>query len=294
MARNPPSNLAVQMKASGESGSRESPQIETVAVDGGFGGPAFVVRAIAEPASGIPVVQADLVQARVVDDPYKPMDNYPDTPEDAKTVQVLNLKSDLVLHLLPVLAKRCGVKASDFTLFPEVVPDFHRNQVTNTYLACKTAELAQKLTRGGPVTMSYAHNPQTKAVMTVDVFFIKPTHNGATRAAFRRIDELKIRLSEIDREVTALGAKRTDLTKPRLPGNWMDQEDLGAFLRTVDKKRKAGKELELSDISKLKSAKVLPGVRAKKAAIDALWDEEVQIWVELRKLQLVKSLQLQL
>ena len=294
MARITPVNLAAQMKTAGTPVPPESPQIQNVVVDGGVGGQ-VVVRSLLGPAPGIPVVQADPVQqACVVDDPYKPMDNYPDTPEDAKTVQVLNLKSDLVLRLLPVLAKRYEVEASDFTLYPEVVPDFHRNQVTNTYLACKTAELAQKLTRGGPVTMSYAHNPQTQAVMTVDVFFTKPTHNGATRAAFRRIDELKIRLSAIDREVRALGANRTDLTKPRLPGNLMDQEDLGAFLRTVDKKRKAGKELELSDISKLKSAKVLPGVRAKKEAIDALWDEEVQIWVELRKLQLVKSLQLQL
>jgi hypothetical protein len=292
MARITPGNPAAEMKTTGESAPHESPGIVSVVVDGGVGGP-VVVRSLAGPAPGIPVVQADPVQGNVVEDPYKPMDNYPDTPEDAKTVQVLNLKTEFVLRFLPILAKRYGANTSDFKLYPEVVPDGRGNQVANTYLACKTARLAYELTGGGPVTMSYGQNPQTGVLLTMDVFFIKPTHNGATRAAFRRIDELKKRLSAIDQECKGLGARRIDLGKPHLPNDWMDEKDLGAFLHAIEKKRDAGKELAVLDVFKLKRAKWLPNVRDKKAAIDVLWDEEVQIWVELRKLQLVKSLKLQ-
>lgn len=109
----------------------------------------------------------------------------------------------------------------------------------------------------------------------------------STETCYHKVFALQQRLAEIENEYKSIGAIRTNAGKPILPSHYRNK---AWFLHperipAIERKMKAGKELEHWELSLLKHT-VLVDTDGLNASIDKLYAEECDIWLSLRKYEL--------
>ncbi len=231
-----------------------------------------------------------MMKAIVVDDKI----SLGDTPDDLLTVQVLNMTEcnmpghaypigfDEALHSLKVLTVVMeknpsgeAVMKKSFGNLGDVKDEF--------FIKFKTKEDAfyALVMRRVDVRVN------TRSGRTLE--FVKPAKNQATRAAYRRIYELKARLPAIGMEYNSMHVERPNADKPTLPGHFVDKESLKSHVSEMQKKRKTGIDLDHHEMQFLRIIKVVD-TKSLRARIDELYNEEQDAWLELRKYQTMDGL----
>jgi hypothetical protein len=229
-------------------------------------------------------------EAIVVDDEI----SLGDTPDDLLTVQVLNMAEcnmpghaypigfDEALHSLKVLTVVMeknpsgeAVMKKSFGNLGDVKDEF--------FIKFKTKEDAfYALVMRRVVVM-------VNTICSGTLEFVKPAKNQATRAAYRRIYELKARLPAIQMEYNSMTAVRPNADKPTLPSHFVDKESLKSRVSEMEKKRKSGIDFDHHDMAYLKIIKVVD-TKSLRARIDELYNEEQDAWLQLRKYQTMDGL----
>jgi hypothetical protein len=209
-----------------------------------------------------------------------------DQPEDACTLQVIGLSDyvqpGLFQEAFRIQALQTGIGTP--TVVSVVMEDNHvsLNQCTvkEMYIEFKTEHDACY------VLGLKSFDLRLPVFGLRHVEFRKPIRNSASRAAYRKYRELKMRDSKIQAEYQLMGAIRNHAgEKPVLPSLFQNKSFFMELLPALERKRKAGHAFNMHDLTYLKTHQ-LKDTDKLNAQINALYKEECYIWLELRKYEL--------
>ena len=235
--------------------------------------------------------------ARVKTEPVDPVNedelsfNLDDTPIDACTVGVTGISQDVLRHdMLRIAFVRVAKTDSpipvDFELKHESIWDTCLDGVLRQFpLTC----LVFKRESDADYVLGLGNlEVWVSPRLAVKVRFLPTRQNSATRVAYRKVSELMERIEQIEKEYTALEVVREYPTsKPTLPGHWVSKSTLmqPQLLPAMMRKRKAGQALDPKELSMLKAIEIvdLDSIIPK---IDALYNEECDAWLTLRRYQI--------
>ncbi len=240
----------------------------------------------ARPESLVEMARIKIKQESPHQDPLE--DLLTDQPEDACTVQVVGLyqyvpasvfQNYFSLHAINHQAPPAAV----VSVFME--ENFKRNERN-----CLTPEKQLFIEFMSEADSNYVLGLQRVHMMVSDrsgalVEFQKPIENTATRAAKRKVFELKKRISEIKEEYKTMGAVTSNPGKPTLPVKFQNKTFFMQAILACERKRKAGKELDYHEYNSL-THYVLKDTDKLNARIDVLYNEECDAWLALRKYEL--------
>lgn len=213
-----------------------------------------------------------------------------ESPEDTVLVQVLGLDGYFpFIRFHELIAPLVGVEGilPDFEVIMEenCVPNVQGDLMATVEFFIKATDqnMAHALADFGAIELVLPCNGKSSKIVN----FAMPEYNLNSRAAYREVFELKKRLPLIEKEYTSIGADRNGFKKPTLPSCFQDKE---WFMRdecfpAINRKRKMGETLTRDEFYVLKSVKIVD-TKALLARIDALYNEESDVWLLLRKYHL--------
>lgn len=124
-------------------------------------------------------------------------------------------------------------------------------------------------------------NPQSMHCL----FQAAPALNGATRATYRMIGGLVLRLREIEAELKKMGAVREYNSRPTPGKNCLDRSYFAKGVPEWKRARAAGIMLDHHAFAPLKHCKMVDTQKLQ-SRMDALYNEECDVLIRLREYQL--------